>query len=76
MRKCRDLNGEIVSGASKVAAALKLSEEDQATIAALKREVEKSWRAVDAAHEKEARAREEAGALREEAAGLQRTAHA
>jgi hypothetical protein len=37
---------------SQVATALKLSEEDQATIAALKREIEKSWRMVDASHEK------------------------
>lgn len=39
------------SGA-QVATALKLSEEDQATIAALKREIEKSWKLVDAAHDK------------------------
>lgn len=37
---------------AQVATALKLSEEDQATINALKREIEKSWRLVDAAHEK------------------------
>jgi len=35
-----------------VATALKLSEEDQATIAALKREIEKSWKMVDLSHEK------------------------
>ena len=37
---------------TQVATALKLSEEDQATIAALKREIEKSWKMVDASHEK------------------------
>lgn len=37
---------------TQVSTALKLSEEDQATIAALKREIEKSWKVVDAAHEK------------------------
>lgn len=36
----------------QVATALKLSEEDQATIAALKREIEKSWKMVDLSHEK------------------------
>lgn len=36
----------------QVSTALKLSEEDQATIAALKREIEKSWKLVDAAHDK------------------------
>lgn len=30
MARCRELNGEIVAGAAKVQAALKLSDEDQA----------------------------------------------
>lgn len=51
-KKCRELNGEIVSNAAKVQTALRLSEEDQATIIALKREIEKAWKMVDASHEK------------------------
>lgn len=52
MKKCRELNAEIVANAAKVAAALQLSEEDQAAVTAMKREVEKAWKLVDAAHEK------------------------
>lgn len=37
MQKCRELNGEIVSNAAKVSTALKLSQEDQNTIVALKK---------------------------------------
>ncbi len=37
MSKCRELNAEIVSTSTKVAAALKLSQEDEATITSLKR---------------------------------------
>jgi len=52
IKKCRELNTEIVGGAAKVQAALKLSEEDQSTIAALKKEIENSWKMVDSSHEK------------------------
>lgn len=52
VKKCRELNAEIVANAAKVAAALQLSEEDQAAVTAMKREVEKAWKLVDAAHEK------------------------
>lgn len=45
--------------AAQVATALKLSEEDQATIAALKREIEKSWKMVDLSHEKVGNGRED-----------------
>ena len=37
MQKCRELNAEIVANSAKVATALKLSQDDQATIASLKK---------------------------------------
>lgn len=37
MSKCRELNAEIVATSTKVAAALQLSQEDENTIASLKR---------------------------------------
>ena len=37
MQKCRELNAEIVANSAKVATALKLSQEDQTTIASLKK---------------------------------------
>lgn len=37
MAKCRELNAEIVVNSAKVATALKLSQDDQTTIASLKK---------------------------------------
>jgi hypothetical protein len=53
LEQCRELNGEIVNNAAKVQTALKLSQEDQATISSLRKEIEKAWTMVDVAHEKE-----------------------
>eukprot|EP00439_Symbiodinium_sp_Y106_P075890 s2335_g15.t1 len=44
--------------AAGVQTALKLSQEDQQTITALKKEIERAWKMVEASHEKEQRARE------------------
>lgn len=41
-----------MANAAKVQTALKLSEEDQVTIAALKKELEKAWKLVDVGHDK------------------------
>ncbi|XP_069140522.1 cilia- and flagella-associated protein 58-like [Argopecten irradians] len=70
MQKCRELNAEIVANSAKVATALKLSQEDQNTITSLKKEIEKAWKMVDAAHEKETRARETIQSLKMEIANL------
>mmetsp|Transcript_22431 Transcript_22431/g.52690 ORF Transcript_22431/g.52690 Transcript_22431/m.52690 type:complete len:868 (+) Transcript_22431:33-2636(+) len=58
IKKCRELNTEIVQNAVKVQTALKLSQEDQATITALKKEIERAWKMVETSHEKEQRAKE------------------
>jgi hypothetical protein len=47
------LSNSILYRYAKVQTALKLSEEDQSTISALKKEIEKAWKMVDASHEKE-----------------------
>jgi len=70
IKKCRELNAEIVANAAKVQTALKLSQEDQNTIASLKKEIEKAWKMVDAAHEKEVRAKETIHQLKMEIANL------
>lgn len=70
IKKCRELNTEIVSNAAKVQTALRLSEEDQATIGALRKEIEKAWKIVDASHEKEAKAKESITQLKLEIANL------
>merc|ERR1719171_2560782 len=48
IKKCRELNQEIVQNAVKVQTALKLSQEDQATIQSLKKEIERAWKLVEA----------------------------
>jgi len=70
MQKCRELNAEMVANSAKVSTALKLTQEDQATIASLKKEIEKAWKMVDAAHEKETRARETIQSLKLEIANM------
>eukprot|EP00164_Ancoracysta_twista_P002083 GFYU01002746.1.p1 GENE.GFYU01002746.1~~GFYU01002746.1.p1 ORF type:complete len:871 (-),score=408.33 GFYU01002746.1:57-2669(-) len=72
IKKCRELNAEIVANAAKVQTALHLSQEDQNTIAALKKEIEKAWKMVDASHEKEARAKETIHQLKLEISNLSR----
>ena len=72
IKRARELNAEIVANAAKVQTALKLNEEDQGTIAALKKEIEKAWKMVDASHEKEAKAKETIQQLKMEIANLTR----
>ncbi|XP_063818726.1 cilia- and flagella-associated protein 58 isoform X2 [Pseudophryne corroboree] len=66
MAKCRELNAEIVANSAKVVTALKLSQDDQATIASLKKEIEKAWKMVDAAYAKEQQSKETVQSLKEE----------
>ncbi|KAK3530439.1 hypothetical protein QTP86_024351, partial [Hemibagrus guttatus] len=66
MTKCRELKAEISSNSVKVETALKLSHEDQTTIMSLKKEIEKAWEMVDAAHEKEKATKEMIKNLQEE----------
>ncbi|CAN0404137.1 unnamed protein product [Ascophyllum nodosum] len=70
IKKCRELNGEIVNNAAKVQTALKLSQEDQTTIGSLRKEIEKAWTMVDVAHEKEVRAKDTINQLKEEISNL------
>ncbi|ELV11671.1 Coiled-coil domain-containing protein 147, partial [Tupaia chinensis] len=70
MAKCRELNAEIVVNSAKVATALKLSQDDQTTIASLKKEIEKAWKMVDTAYDKEQKAKETILALKEEIVNL------
>merc|ERR1719253_1760692 len=70
IKKCRELNTEIVQNAVKVQTALKLSQEDQATITALKKEIERAWKMVEASHEKEQRAKETIHNLKVEISNL------
>ncbi|XP_051559225.1 cilia- and flagella-associated protein 58 [Myxocyprinus asiaticus] len=66
MAKCRELNAEIVSNSVKLSTAMKLVDEDQSTITTLKKEIEKAWKMVEAAHEKELQAKETIKKLNED----------
>ena len=74
--KCRELNGEVVQNAAKIQTALRLSFQDQANIAALKAEMEKAWKVVDAGAEKDKRNKEVIQALKAELTALQGSLHA
>lgn len=71
VQKCQEMTQELLGNAAKMQAAIKLSQGDHSTIEALKKEIEKAWRTVDAANEKDVRAREMAKTLKEEIASLQ-----
>ena len=58
IKKCRELNAEIVANAAKIQTALRLSLQDQNSITLLKKEIDKAWKMVDGAQDKEKRARE------------------
>ncbi|KAK2909198.1 hypothetical protein Q8A67_005035 [Cirrhinus molitorella] len=66
MSKCRELNAEIVSNTVKISTALKLADEDQATITSLKMEIDKAWKMVEASHAKELQAKETIQKLKED----------
>ena len=58
IKKCQEVTQEIMSNAVKLQSALQLSQDDETTIASLRKEIEKAWKMVDSAHEKESRAKE------------------
>ncbi|KFW76498.1 Coiled-coil domain-containing protein 147, partial [Manacus vitellinus] len=70
MGKCRKLSAELVEKSSKVAVLTKLSKDDEETISSLKTELEKSWKMVDTAYEKEQKTKETIHSLQKEIARL------
>ncbi|NXW64223.1 CFA58 protein, partial [Eurystomus gularis] len=70
MEKCRALNAELVVNSSKVAALRKLSKDDQETISSMKTEIEKAWKMVDTAYEKEQKAKATINSMQKEIARL------
>jgi chromosome segregation ATPase len=66
IKKCQELHKEIMDNAAKVQSALGLSRDDENTINSLKKEIEKAWKMVDSAHEKESRAKDTIQMLKKE----------
>lgn len=57
VKRCKELNETIIGNASRVKAAMKLTQEDASAISILQREVDRAWKLVEVAKEKEERAR-------------------
>ncbi|NXB34441.1 CFA58 protein, partial [Eulacestoma nigropectus] len=66
MEKCRKLSAELVEKSSKVAVLTKLTKDDGETISSLKLELEKAWKMVDKAHEREQKTKETINSLKKE----------
>ncbi|NXJ30146.1 CFA58 protein, partial [Dicrurus megarhynchus] len=66
MEKCRKLSAELVEKSSKVAVLTKLTKDDGETISSLKSELEKAWKMVDKAHEREQKTKETINSLKKE----------
>lgn len=69
-KRCKDMNESITNNAMRVKAAIKLTQEDASTITILKREVDKAWKLVEKAKEKEENARKIITDLKQEIAHL------
>ncbi|XP_068054104.1 cilia- and flagella-associated protein 58 isoform X2 [Anomalospiza imberbis] len=70
MEKCRKLSAELVEKSSKVAVLTKLTHDDEETISSLKSELEKAWKMVDKAYEREQKTKETINSLKNEISRL------
>ncbi|RLW02316.1 hypothetical protein DV515_00007346, partial [Chloebia gouldiae] len=70
MEKCRKLSAELVEKSSKVAVLTKLTHDDGETISSLKSELEKAWKMVDKAYEREQKTKETINSLNKEISQL------
>ncbi|KAM7047262.1 cilia- and flagella-associated protein 58 isoform 2-T2 [Acridotheres tristis] len=70
MEKCRKLSAELVEKSSKVAVLTKLTSDDGETISSLKSELEKAWKMVDKAYEREQKTKETINSLQKEISRL------
>lgn len=71
LKKCKELNSDIVGNASKVQVALKMTQEDSHTIALLKNEIEKTYRMLELSKEREERNKQKIENLHSEIRHLQ-----
>lgn len=70
VKRCKELNDTILQNAARVKGAIKLTQEDSNTIAVLRREIEKCWKLVETAKDKEEKARKIITGLKDEIAKL------
>lgn len=74
MRKCRELTSEITNTSNKVATAIRLSQEDQIIIEQLKRDIGRTYNAVEASHDKEMQTKDLLAQLRRDIESLRESA--
>ncbi|NXU47573.1 CFA58 protein, partial [Turnix velox] len=70
MEKIKQLNAELLVNSSKLTALTKLSKDDRSAISSMKAELEKAWKMVDTAYEKDQKAQDIIASLQEEIARL------
>lgn len=70
LKKCKELSADVTGHAHKVSQAARLSHEDQGAIANMRKDIERTWKAVEATHEREAHKKEVIAQLRQEIAQL------
>jgi hypothetical protein len=70
IKRCREMTLELNSNASKVLAALKLSQNDRITISSLKKETKKAWAVVESLNEREDRSKDAISSLKVEVESL------
>lgn len=70
VKRCRELHDMMVENAIRIKSAIILTKQDSETINTLKNEVEKAWKLIDVAKEKEEKARGIIQTLRAEIANL------
>jgi predicted RNase H-like nuclease (RuvC/YqgF family) len=73
VKKCKDMAAEVNANARKIQTAVKLSQSDRATIAALQKEVKKAWKQVETNSEKESKNKDIIASLRSELDSLKGT---
>ena len=57
VRRCKELNETLVGNATRVKAAMRLTQEDSSTILLLRKEVDRAWKLVETAKEREDKAK-------------------
>lgn len=66
VKRCQELNDTIVNNTTRVKAALRLTQEDSAAINMLKKEVDRAWKLVETAKDKENKLRTQVSQLQTE----------
>ena len=76
LKRCQQLNNQILSNSTKVSSILQMSQEDEKTISGLRYEFEKAWKMVEISQDSENKKRDIVDGLKAEVARLKKAADA